>query len=304
MLAILAVTLTLSATANADPCESEESTLIQDISSFFGDVDLAVGDLRRPLSHLTEATYTLQLHTREAYILTTTGMSLAELERHQRAAFAELIEGNPLTEHYDRELLREAAWASAVYESLARTPGEDVTDRAQEARGVHASMGAFQAYSEQTSRALTSARVRAWVEQHGDSEARKFIGSIAGKSQTEIREMLTGVFSPLHSSPTLSLIGKMQLTLDYIEDIDRKNPVVRRLPADALRRIWADAETGSSDHLYTGTLGQGGAGRLQHEAQTRPGRRLDIPAGHDRMHRAMDALGISYLRENFLTLPD
>ncbi len=253
---------------------------------------VSLADAHRNLgSNLTLLSFNEHLQNRDDYFRELTGMDTASLARYADGAASTMLAGHPMASRYPPDLLRRALWASAAYESLARTPGEAVTDRLQAARDANPSMGPFQAYAGETSRALTRPEVRAWLAAYGDTEARAFVVGLTGReTAAQIQGRLEGVSSPLHSSAALSLVGKMQLTLDYVEETDRKNPFLRSFSPDMLQRAWMDGETGAGRDFWI----DGGLRRRY--AAAAPGSAIHLPPGHLRMRMACDALGIPYDR--------
>lgn len=219
-----------------------------------------------------------------------------------------------LAANYRNSDLKDGTWASAIYELLAKTPEDTLGDRMHSG----ASIGSFQAYIDKTADALEDPNLRDWISKNGDPDAKALIASLpASPSRADIVEKLKGpksilsplgklgiprasfdaVNSPLFKSTTLNMIGKMQLTLDYMKEIDTKSPPIRNVPPEAQKRIWADVETGSGRSFYL----DGTPPPFQLEAnKASPVNVIAIPAGSDRMHEAMDALGINYLKGNTL----
>lgn len=280
---------------------------LMNLGKNIADIEAVHAKIERP--SVSGALFEYNLAKRDVYFIKLVGKNVEELEAYHREAFTALMAGSPLlsaSPAYDLEALRESSLASALYESLARTPGESLSDRVQAGRGKDASMGPFQAYAGMTAEALSKHSVREWIRSHGDDESKAFVKSLGGGATKEdIEKALTGVRSPIHSSMTLSLLGKMRLTQGYQEEVDLKNPMVRKLPKQTQKRIWADVESASSPFTDWDPAGtkKPGEGKMEALAKAKPGTVVEVPPGHPRLLKTMDTLGISYRKSNDFTLP-
>ncbi len=225
---------------------------------------------------LLEQYITQRISSIQRSLRSETGMSLSGVIRAHDALFDVMVPSSHflVQRGYNKETIRRATLGSAVYEALARVPGESEADIYSAAYselrggGREASMGPFQAYPVFTARALVNPEVREFLARSGDVYSRGFVELIEreyeGSRMPEsfIRSRLQGPSNVMLRSTGLTLAGKIALTLHVIKELDDHNPVIRSLGYDdsgrfsgevqleQQLRIWMDYETDFCDHSY------------------------------------------------------
>lgn len=210
---------------------------------------------------------------RASILRTETGRGIREWDRYIRERlFPVMYPAQGGSSRFPRNVVSDAVYVSAIYEWAARSFCEDLTDRFSHSRngpqldsdpGAGASIGWFQGYACMAYQALrANPRLIDLLAGERDPGAQAVVAASRSRVRVAVPTMtvprrpqtVSGADSALRSvlsefenlrGPLVSLIGKAQLTLRCVREVDaRLGERVRSLPASVMRWVVLCYESG------------------------------------------------------------